>query len=57
LAAQENHNSVGLCRNESKEKDIFRAAIVAFENGVSERAAGMELDLLVPCSNKVVDDV
>lgn len=57
MTTKQNHDSVRLSRNEAKKKNVLSAAVVALEDGVSERAAGVELNFFVPCSDEVVNDV
>ncbi len=57
LTAQEHNDSIRLGWDESEEEDILGAAVVTFENRVTESRLRMELDLLVAGTDEVVDDV
>ncbi len=57
LSAEEDHDGVGFGRDETEKEDVFGSAVVAFEYRVTERGARVELNLLVTCSNEMVDDM
>jgi hypothetical protein len=57
LTTEQDNDRVRLGGDEAEKKDILCAAVVAFEDRVSERRGWVQLDLLVATSNQVVDDV
>jgi hypothetical protein len=57
LATKQNHDCIRFGGNEPKKENIFGATVIAFQDSVTERRFGMELDLLVSCPNQVVDDM
>ena len=57
LTTEEHHNRIGLGGNESQEKYVPRAAVVALENGFSEGAISMKGHLLMFGSHQMVDNM
>jgi hypothetical protein len=57
LPAQQDDNSVTLCRNETEHEDILAATRIAFRSCVTERTFGMQHDLFVFCTDEMIDDV
>jgi len=57
LTAQKDNHGVGFRRNEAEHKDVLGTAVVAFENGIAKRGLRVKLDLLVPRSHQVVNNV
>ena len=57
LATEKDNNSVRLGRNEAKQKDVFGTAVVTFQDGITERAARMQLNLFMTSADQMVNNV
>lgn len=57
MTAQEDNDSIGLCRDKTEDEDVLGATVVAFQDGVAESRLWVELDFLVSCANEVIDDM
>ena len=57
MAAEKYNNGVRLGRDEAKQEHVLCAAVVAFEDRVSEKRQRMKLDFLVSRANQMVDNV
>lgn len=57
LTAKQDDDSVGFRRDKSKEENVLRTAIIAFEGRVAKRGLGMELYFFVSSSNQVIDNM
>ncbi len=55
--AKQNHNCIALGGNEPEHEHILATAVVAFWNGLPERALAVENDLLVFGADKVIDNM
>jgi hypothetical protein len=57
LPTKQDHNALSLGRDETEQKDILSAAIVAFRGSVAQWRFGMESYFLVARSYQMEDDV
>ena len=57
ITAQQHDDTLRLRRNETQQKHVAAAAIVALENGLTERTVGMELHLLMLGAHQMRDNV
>jgi hypothetical protein len=57
LTAQQNNNSVRLCRDKSKQENILCAAVVALENRVTKGGLRMKLNFLMSGANEMIDNM
>jgi mannose-1-phosphate guanylyltransferase len=57
IPAKKDNNSVALCWDETEEKDVLGATVVALWSCVAQRRFGVECYFLVLGADKVVDDV
>lgn len=54
---QQDHDAARVRRDESQHERVLRSAVVALEDGVPQRALRVELDLVRPAPDQVVDEV
>jgi hypothetical protein len=57
IAAEEHHHRLSLGGNEPEKEHVLATAVVALEDGVTQRAVGVQTHFLVLRSNQMVDDV
>jgi hypothetical protein len=57
IPAKQDYNSITFCGNEPEHESVLAAAVVTLGGCLPEGTLGMQNDLLVLGSNKVVDDM